>query len=226
MSWSARSAPYASATQNWVQERLQTLGPTRDDLEDQSKPSDEIALLGKSSEGYFRVPSDESEDENESSLTSDTPSERVQPLGLIFWLCVLVGLGCTAHMYSKYLTPSTVPVFVGLALATGGWMVSAWISVMWALLKRKETTRKVWSRFSIKSRIGLGLATMLVVWWAVISVEPSVEVATPPPTMIGNGDKYFFAVNLCNNAAIMPQFITQLTALILHRSSPGYCLCL
>lgn len=84
-------------------------------------------------------------------------------------------------------------------------------------MQRKESIAAVRARYPLRTKLGLGVASVLVLWWIAITVfagkEPDV------PAMIGNGEKYFIAVNLHNNEAILHDFIKQLTLLIFHRRS-------
>jgi hypothetical protein len=59
----------------------------------------------------------------------------------------------------------------------------------------------------------LYMSTALVVWWALISMDPRYDSL---PSLDGNGDKYFIAVNLHNNKDILPDFTRELTSLAQH----------
>lgn len=183
--------------------------------EEEQRVRESLILYSERDGTYDHAPSGsdeaEAEEEGRTHAAARTPP-RTNPL---VWLCVFIGLGWTAGLYNTYPAPTTVPVFIGLAFMLCSWVVIAWAELLWALLRRRETVRQTLARYPIRYRIIGGLATALVAWWAIISVIPSSSPS--PPSMIGNGDKYFIAINLYNSEAIMSAFIAELTALILIR---------
>lgn len=222
MSPSFRLYPHLIAAQQWFQDRIRAFTAPRNENHEAGQGED-IVLFADSEGVYRHLSSDEVEAEQDQDDSVDTTASRrpgpgPRPPNPLFWLCVFIGLGWTIGLYATYPAPSTVPFFIGSAFILSAWVIITWISLLSALLRRRETARKIWSRYSTKLRVGLGVATILVLWWAIITLKPTDELWTPP-TMIGTGEKYFIAVNLYNNEAIMSDFINELTALIFHRSS-------
>lgn len=134
---------------------------------------------------------------------------------ITLWVCALVGVSWTTGLYIVYPAPSTVPLFIGLAFILTSWMIVSWTRLVLEVVQRKEGWEGIKSRYSIKLRVCLGLATTLVIWW--IGISFLVEGEKEAPVMVGNEDKYFIAVNLHNNEAILPDFMKELRLLIFHR---------
>lgn len=212
---------------------LNSIGLAFDPPPDQDEGTAENLVLFADAEGNYQhvsaprqrletVHEDEYEDQELEEYEYEygsqlTPLPRRATTSPIVWLCIVIGLGWTFGLYIAYPTPSTVPLFIGGAISICGWVLITWIGLLMELLRRRETARKIWSRWTMRFRIGCGLATALVIWWAIISVPTAQEEATP--VMIGNGEKYFIAVNLYNSEAIMSDFISELTSLLFHCKS-------
>ena len=134
---------------------------------------------------------------------------------ITLWLCALAGVSCTTGLYIVYPAPTTVPLFIGLAFILTSWTVVTWTRLVLEVVQRKEGWKGIKSRYSVKLRVCLGLATTLVMWW--IGISFLVEGEKEAQVMVGNKDKYFIAVNLHNNEAILPDFMKELRLLISHR---------
>ena len=130
-------------------------------------------------------------------------------------VCGLVGVGWTTGLYIIYPAPTTVPLFIGLSFILTSWMIITWTRLVLEVAQRKEGLEGIKSRYSVKMRVCLGLATTLVIWW--IGITLLAEGEKEPPVLPNNGGKYFIAVNLHNNEAILPDFIKELRLLIFHR---------
>lgn len=130
-------------------------------------------------------------------------------------VCVLVGAGWTTGLYIIYPAPTTVPLFIGLSFILTSWMIVTWTRLVIEVVQRKEGLEGIKSRYPVKMGVFLGLATTLVIWW--IGITLLAEGEKEPPVLSKNGDKYFIAVNLHNNEAILPDFIQELRLLIFHR---------
>jgi hypothetical protein len=149
----------------------------------------------------------------------DRSSERrnIGKGDLLLRLCAFIGTGWTMGLYLAYPAPTTVPLFIGIAFVLASWTIMTWTRPLKDLIQRKDSISSVKARFPMRFRIGLGLATALVLWWTLITVFAGTQ--PKPPIMIGNGEKYFIAVNFHNNEAILHDFIKELTLLIFHRKS-------
>jgi hypothetical protein len=134
---------------------------------------------------------------------------------ITLWVCALVGVGWTTGLYIVYPAPTTVPLFIGLSFILTSWVIVTWARLVVEVVQRKEGWEGIKSRYSVKLRVCLGLATTLVIWW--IGISLLVEGEEGAPVTIGNEDKYFIAVNLHNNEAILPEFMKELRLLIFHR---------
>ena len=150
------------------------------------------------------------------------------------WAYPIVGLGCTACTYIIYPTPSTVPVFIGSAISLCCWVLVTWAGIIISLSRpwqhpnsygnshhhhQKTPQRILRNNRTARCSKRCVVATALVVWWAIISMPTSTPSKEVPPVMIGNGEKYFIAVNLSKNEDIMVNFIAELTSLVFHRES-------
>jgi len=134
---------------------------------------------------------------------------------ITLWVCALVGVGWTTGLYIIYPAPTTVPLFIGLSFILTSWMIITWTRLVFEVAQRKEGLEGIKSRYSVKMEVFLGLATTLVIWW--IGITLLAEGEKEPPVLSNNGDKYFIAVNLHNNEAILPDFVKELRLLIFHR---------
>lgn len=130
-------------------------------------------------------------------------------------LCIFVGVSWTIGLYSTYPAPTTIPLFIGSAFILAGWVVLTWTRLFKDLAQGKESVTTIKARYPLRCRISIGLATALVLWWISITLLARAELA--PLTMVGNGDRYFIAVNLHNNEAILHDFIQEVTMLLFHR---------
>lgn len=93
------------------------------------------------------------------------------------------------------------------------WVCSTWTKLF---LSRRTGYSTVGSGIYRSYRLyntTLYTSTTLVVWWALISVVPGYDSL---PSLEGNGNKYFIAINLHNNKAILPEFTHELTSLAQH----------
>jgi hypothetical protein len=142
---------------------------------------------------------------------------RLSQANLLMRLCVFIGISWTIGLYSTYPSPTTVPVFIGSAFIITSWAVFTWSRLLLDLAQRKQSIGSIMARWSLRHRVGLGLATALVFWWAMITLFSGAESQTP--ARLHHGDKYFIAVNLHNNEAILDNFITEMTLLSFHRES-------
>jgi hypothetical protein len=134
---------------------------------------------------------------------------------ITLWVCALVGVSWTTGLYFVYPAPTTVPIFIGLSFILTSWAIVTWARLVMEVVQRKEGWEGIKSRYSVKLRVCLGLATTLVIWW--IGISLLVEGDKEPPVILDNEDKYFIAVNLHNNEAILPDFMKELRLLIFHR---------
>jgi hypothetical protein len=134
---------------------------------------------------------------------------------ITLWVCALVGVSWTTGLYIVYPAPTTVPLFIGLSFILTSWVIVTWARLVVEVVQRKEGWEVIKSRYTIKLRVCLGLATTLVIWW--IGISLLVEGEEGAPVTLGNEDKYFIAVNLHNNEAILPDFMKELRLLIFHR---------
>jgi hypothetical protein len=136
---------------------------------------------------------------------------------IMLWVCALVGVSWTTGLYLVYPAPTTVPLFIGLSFAIASWTVVTWTRLVLVVMQRRDGWGGIKSRMSLRLRVCLGLATTLVIWWISITLLAGGE--NEPPVMLGGDDRYFIAVNLHNNEAILPDFMKELRLLIFHRQS-------
>jgi hypothetical protein len=154
--------------------------------------------------------------------SSDGPrGKRRDGLGdLPLRLCTFIGASWTIGLYSAYPTPSTVPIFIGLAFILIAWTVVTWSRVLKDLAYRKDSLSTVKARYPLRLRIPLVLATALLFWWITITLFTGAELT--PPIALDHGERYFIAVNLHNNEAILSDFIKEITLLTSHRKACLY----
>jgi hypothetical protein len=138
-------------------------------------------------------------------------------LGAIFRLCSLIGSITSIGLYIVYPAITTIPLFVGFVIILVSWVSITWLRLLNDLIRRRKARWAVFASLSWRFIIAFGMATALVSWWAFISFSSQAVLDTP--WLRGNGDKYFIAVNLHNNQAILPGFTQELTSLIYHRES-------
>jgi len=147
----------------------------------------------------------------------DTPGRSVGQKDLPFRLCIFVGISWMIGLFSTYPAPTTIPLFIGLAFILAAWVILTWVRMLKSLVEGKDSVMSIKARYPLRFRICLGLATALVLYWTVITLFAGTEPA--PPVVSENGDKYFIAVNLHNNEAILHDFIKEMILLIFHRES-------
>lgn len=129
------------------------------------------------------------------------------------WVCAFTGIFATIGYYDRYWISSSVQVFIGIAMFIVLCVCSTWTKLF---LSRRTGYSTIDSGAYRSPRLYnaiLYTSTALVVWWALISMVPGYESL---PSLDGNGDKYFIAINLHNNKAILPDFTHQLTSLAQH----------
>ena len=139
------------------------------------------------------------------------------PTSLLFRLCGFIGLSWTIGLYSIYPSPTTVPVFVGSAFVLASWVMITWTRLLMELAQRRQSVATIKARCSWRVRTGLGLASALVFWWIMITQFAGGELQ--PPDLRDDGERYFIAINLHNNEAILDNLINELTLLLFHRKS-------
>lgn len=149
----------------------------------------------------------------------DEEAQDLALLEIVFRLSWVIGIGWTLGLYFTYPSPSTVPIFVGAAIILTSWVLLAWIELGASLLRRRSSSRKILSSHTERYWLILALCSPLVCWWFTISL---ISTESHRRSWIDtSGDKYFIAVNLHNNEAIMSAFVIELTALIYKRRSAG-----
>ena len=139
------------------------------------------------------------------------------PTNLLFRLCGFIGLSWMIGLYSIYPSPTTVPMFVGSAFVLVSWVMITWTRLLMDLAQRRQSVATIKARCSRRFRIGLGLASALVFWWIMITQFAGGEL--PYPVLRDEGERYFIAINLHNNEAILDNMISELTLLLFHRKS-------
>jgi hypothetical protein len=144
----------------------------------------------------------------EKSVDEQAPTPRPDKMTLA---CALTGIVATIGYYDRFWIFSSVQVFIGVAMFMVLWVCSTWTKL---LIARHYGYSKIDGRSTDTSRfykVALRIATGLVIWWAAISVFSGYD--SDLPALRGNGDKYFIAINLYNNKAILDQFTRELTFL-------------
>jgi hypothetical protein len=181
----------------------------------------QLVILPDGAEHYQIMPVDEDDDEKEHErlLYNDVEAHGMARYNnvatkstgrpaLTTCLCILAGICVTTMMYDRYYIFSSVQTFMGIAVSIIAWVCTSWTRIA---LARRQKSRPSYNS-SKYQRIVLNTATALVVWWTIISIYP--ERKSMVPILDGNGDKYFIAVNLHNNEAILPGFTRELTSLL------------
>jgi hypothetical protein len=180
----------------------------------------QLVVLPDGTEQYQIMPLDEDDDEKEyerllyddieargTAKHNTVPTASTGRPALTTWLCLLAGTCVTTMMYDRYYIFSSVQTFMGIAVSIIAWVCTSWTKIA---LARRQKSRPSY-HFSRYQRTVLNTATALVVWWTIISIYP--ERKSMVSILDGNGDKYFIAVNLHNNEAILPGFTRELTSL-------------
>jgi len=132
-------------------------------------------------------------------------------------LCTFVGMSWTIGLYSAYPAPTTIPLFIGSAFILAAWVILTWVRIVKSLAEGKDSIMSIRTRYSVRFRVYLVLATALLLYWSAITLFVGAE--SDPPVIDGKGEKYFIAVNLHNNEAILHDFIKEMILLIFHRES-------
>lgn len=172
-------------------------------------------------------------DESDGEDDYDTDSDGAGPIrrrSIWTWLAnvdwpvvvlALVGINVVAVYFYLYPFPTTIPVFIGLAVFVTGWVVLHWFRLGWSVAGRLRTRSfRADDLVSLKN-VGLALATALLIWWAVLGlkvpdpVAPTLATHTPD----GRPEKYFIAANLYWFEDGLPAWTEQLKLLIDHRES-------
>jgi hypothetical protein len=156
------------------------------------------------------LPTHKGADSTDEKYHDQTSRRRPDPMT---WICAFTGIFATIGYYDRYWISSSVQVFIGIAMFMVLWVCSTWTKLFLArrtghLMVVPGTYRS--SRLYITT---LYTSTALVIWWALISMDPRYD---PLPSLEGNGDKYFIAINLHNNKDILPSFTRELTSLAQH----------
>jgi len=129
------------------------------------------------------------------------------------WVYAFTGIFATIGYYERYWISSSVQVFIGIAIFMVLWVCSTWTKLF--LARRTGYSMVVPGTYRSPHLYNTALytSTALVIWWALISMDPRYESL---PSLAGNGDKYFIAINLHNNKEILPGFTRELTSLAQH----------
>jgi hypothetical protein len=149
-------------------------------------------------------------DISDEMLHVQTSKRRPDPMT---WVCAFTGIFAAIGYYDRYWISSSVQAFIGLAMFMVLWVCSTWTRMLLA----RRTGYPIIDPGTYRSRrlynTMLYTSTAVVIWWALISMVPGYESL---PSLEGNGDKYFIAINLHNNKAILPDFTRELTSLAKH----------
>jgi len=129
------------------------------------------------------------------------------------WVFALTGIFATIGYYERYWISSSVQVFIGIAIFMLLWVCSTWTKLFLAKWTGYSMIVPGTYRSPRLYNTALYTSTALVIWWALISMDPRYESL---PSLAGNGDKYFIAINLHNNKEILPGFTRELTSLAQH----------
>ena len=181
-------------------ERYQPMSPDEDDEEKEHR----------------RLLSEDLESHGTAKYHKVAPTTTGRP-ALTTWLCILAGICVTTMMYDRYYIFSSVQTFMGVAVAITAWVCTSWTRIVLARRRKSRLVADSYN-FSRYQKVALNMATTLVVWWTLISLYPRHQSALP--VLEGKGDKYFIAVNLHNDEAILPSFTRELTSLAQHSQ---YC---
>ncbi|WVQ93720.1 hypothetical protein IAU59_000797 [Kwoniella sp. CBS 9459] len=141
-------------------------------------------------------------------------SKRIDPL---FCLFVVIGIGWALGLLLLYPFPTTIPVFVGFMVILSSWTILAWSRFIFALARRKEGLRTIYSRYSTRLKTFLILSTMFLSYMASLGLfVPREETPTLPTEINGVHQKYFIAANLHDNEAVLARWSDQLVQLAFH----------
>ena len=136
-----------------------------------------------------------------------TSTRRPNPMTVVW---VSTGIFATIGHYDRFQIASSVRLFTGVAMLLVLWVCSTETKLF--LGRRSRYSLIVLGNHDSPRLYSAALytSTALVIWWALISMDPRCD---PLPILDGYGDKYFLAVNLHNNKAILPEIYRELTAL-------------
>ena len=159
------------------------------------------------------------EDPFEMSIVEPDDTPSLGPFQTLFRLSWVIGIGWTVGLYFTYPTPTTVPVFIGAAIIMGAWTILAWIQLALALARKQTSCREIVSSFGEIHCSMLAACTGLLLWWASLTLISINQLELE--TVDRRGEKYFIAINLHDNEAIVSTFVVELIALIYHRKWTG-----
>jgi hypothetical protein len=133
---------------------------------------------------------------------------------------ILVSLGTGISLFIAFPFPTTVHVFIGLALGLTIWTLISWARIVFALSLaslRGAPKAVALPRWSTAHFVGIIVASSLVIYWFTLGLVPGQEVVPALGHADGSQPKYFIAANLFNNQDLFPRWGRELEKLIDHR---------
>lgn len=143
------------------------------------------------------------------------PSAKSLPQRTVLIVILWVGLGWTLAMYVAYPFPTTIPIFVGLALIVTGLVTESILRLGIDLLYRKQSLTCILRTYSISRRILMAGGLALVIYWLCLGFKLPVE---PVPSLPDKG-RIFIAANLHNNEEVLSHWSDEVIKLALNRES-------
>ena len=133
-------------------------------------------------------------------------------------VCCLAGLALTKCVWQAFAYDKSIAIFLGTAMMFVCWVALRWyaiLAVSGPAPRKIWRTMGTWRRYKHVPRFGTAVTSALALWLVFLSVLPVRQLRVPAVTSAN--ERYFIAINLYNNANIMPGYTRELLALIEHR---------
>ncbi|WWC85998.1 uncharacterized protein L201_000869 [Kwoniella dendrophila CBS 6074] len=133
-------------------------------------------------------------------------------------LCIVVGSGWTVGLYLAYPFPNTIPLFLGLLVMISGWTIINILSLLGSLLRRKESSATILSKYTTSKKIRLIISSLFLIYLFNLGFTPPTKPIPDklPEEVNGIKQKYFIAANMHNNESVLSEWSAQLIKLIFH----------
>ncbi|KAK4683508.1 alpha-1,3-mannosyltransferase, partial [Tremellales sp. Uapishka_1] len=199
-----------------------TLGDSSDDEEYTSKRWNESSDAEMQ---WYREYGDYNENENDDE--SDASDSTLPPSSLrkeerayfiirdqMTTIVLAVGFIWMMGFFNAFRFPTTIPIFIGIAVSLTGWTLVNWCAALGAILFNISANSTAWP---MRRRIGLAIATLVLLFWANLGlIPPAEEVPVIHRADINIQPKYFIAANLYENEIVFPSWSSELLKVAAH----------
>ena len=136
-------------------------------------------------------------------------------------VCCLIGITLTSTIWVINPHLTSIPLFLGFAFIIVSCTALRWCAVLACGI---TTPKTIWLAMGSgkKTRCLFATLTLFTIWFVYLSFLPIPHYEVP--TLDRSSERYFIAINLYNNEAIMPGYTRELLLLIDHRKSRFPCL--